>query len=513
MAADAVVIGAGPNGLVAANVLADAGWAVLVLEAGAEPGGAVRSAELIEPGYVNDVFSAFYPLAAASTAMTRLRLEDHGLSWARAPLALAHPATDGTCPIISTDPDETAASLDAAAPGAGDGDAWRHLVEQWRRVGRAVLDTLLGPFPPVRKGARLLGRLRPSELLPFARFLVLPVRTMGEELFASGAARRLIAGNALHTDLSPDATLSGAFGWVLSMLAQDVGFPVPEGGAGRLTAALVARLESAGGRVLCASRVDRIVVRGGRAVAVRLADGTEVDAGRAVLADVAAPALYLDLIGPEHLPAGLVDRVRHCFHWDNATVKVDWNLDGPIPWLAEGARRAGTVHVADGVDDLTRAAAALSTGQVPERPFLLLGQQSMTDPTRQPAGKETAWAYTHVPRGVTIEPSRLAARMESLVEELAPGFGDLVRGRHVLGPDDLEARDHNLVGGAVNGGTAQLHQMLAFRPVPGLARPRTPVAGLYLASSSAHPGGGVHGACGANAAAAALRGNRPRRTF
>lgn len=519
---DAVVIGAGPNGLVAANLLADRGWEVTVLEAQPEPGGAVKSAELIEPGFVNDVFSAFYPLAVASPVLRSLSLEAHGLRWCRAPVALAHPAADGTCPAVCTDLDETAASLETRT--TGDGDAWRDLYAQWERIGGPLVEALLSPFPPVRGGMRLLGATRPSELMDLVRLLVLPVRRLGEEEFAGESARRLLAGCALHTDVSPESPAGGLVGWLLAAIGQERGWPVPEGGAGRLTDALVSRLTAAGGELRCSTPVTGIVVRDGTAVAVRTAAGDEVEARRAVLADVAAPALYRDLVGEEHLP-GRVVRALDRFQWDHATVKVDWTLDAPIPWAAEAARRAGTVHVADSVDTLTLRTAQLQLGLVPDPLFLIVGQQGRADPTRAPAGKEAAWAYAHVPQnvrgdagddGITgawddADARRMADRIEKEVERLAPGFRALVRGRHVLTPRSLEEADANLHGGATNGGTSQLHQQLVFRPTPGLGRAGTAVRRLFLASSSAHPGGGVHGACGANAARAALGADRFRR--
>jgi phytoene dehydrogenase-like protein len=519
---DAVVIGAGPNGLVAANMLADRGWSVTVVEAASEPGGAVRSAELIEPGFVNDVFSAFYPFAEASPHIRNLKLEEFGLRWCRAPVVLAHPASDGMCPVLSTDLDETAASLDACYPG--DGDAWRRLFDRWTRLRDPLLAALFTPTPPIAASARLAVSAWSDGWARVARFALLSVRRMGEEEFGSDAARRLLAGSALHADLSPEAILGGFFAWVLCGLGQDVGWPVPEGGSGRLTAALVDRLRSLGGEVVCDAPVDRIVIRDRRAVAVR-ARGDEIRATRAVLADVAAPSLYLDLIGAEHLPARVVEDVRR-FEWDNATVKVDWNLDSPIPWTAEPARRAGTLHIAEGVDGLSESSSALARGLVPARPFLIMGQQSMTDPTRMPAGAETVWAYTHVPRSIRGDAAgvldlpldrsgleRIADRMQAEIECLAPGFGASVRGRHVMGPADLEARNANLAGGAIGAGTSQLYQQLVFRPVPGLGRPETPIRGLYLASASAHPGGGVHGACGANAARVAVAHDRIRRVL
>jgi len=264
-------------------------------------------------------------------------------------------------------------------------------------------------------------------------------------------------------------------------------------------------------------------VRNGRAVGVRTAGGEEIWAQRAVLADVDAPQLYLDLLGDAMLPPALRADIRR-FQWDAGTVKVDWALDRPIPWLSPEARLAGTVHLADNLDHLTRWSADLATGTVPARPFLLLGQQSTTDPTRQPRGTETAWAYTHVPRRVRHDAGReisgkwdgddeeaMIARIEQRVEAFAPGFGASIRGRHIFTPPKFEAWDANLNEGAINGGTSQLHQQLVFRPVPGLGRPNTCVRNLYLASASAHPGGGVHGACGANAARAALAAQRIRR--
>jgi len=323
-----------------------------------------------------------------------------------------------------------------------------------------------------------------------------------------------VAAAALHADLGPEATLSGFFGWLLCSLGQQVGFPVPEGGASSMTSALVRRLEQRGGTVQCGAPVDEIIVRGGRAVGVRVARGGDVAARRAVLADVAAPLLYTSLLRQDALPAPFVRKLPQ-FQWDTGTVKVDWNLDAPIPWRADAARRAGTVHLAEGIDDLTRAAADLACGDVPADPFLIVGQQSMTDASRQPPGRETAWAYTHVPhRGASSDSDgsdrweHLVNRMEAIVEAHAPGFRGLVRHRHVLTPAGLERENPSLVGGAINAGTAQLHQQLVFRPVPGLGRPETPVRSLYLASASAHPGGGVHGAPGANAARAALLHDR-----
>ena len=514
---DAVVIGAGPNGLVAANHLADAGWSVLVLEANSEPGGAVRTGELTAPGFRNDLFSAFYPLAKASPAIRDLQLEDHGLVWRHAPLVLAHPMPDGRCAVIAPDQAVTEASVAQFAPT--DAEAWRAMMTGWGRISGPFIDALMHPFPPVRSAARLAGTLGVMGMIRMARHVLLPVRRMAEELFDGEGAGLLLGGNALHADLSPEGAGSGLYGWMLACLGQQFGFPVPEGGASGLTAALVDRLRSRGGRLECDSKVTRVVVRAGRAVAVEVEGRGEIDASRAVLADVDAPRLLLKLVGAEHLPPSVLDDLRH-FQWDTSTVKVDWALSRPVPWRSPEAADAGTVHVADDFNNLTEFTAHLAMGLLPARPFLLFGQQSRGDPTRSPEGTETAWAYTHIPRrllgdgagridvgGGQDEATWLPGfveRIENRIEALAPGFRDTVLGRHVFAPVNMHATDSNLDLGAIGGGTAQLHQQLVFRPIPGFGRPETPVAGLYLASSSAHPGGGVHGAAGANAARAAL---------
>ncbi|MFJ4930215.1 phytoene desaturase family protein [Streptomyces sp. NPDC088736] len=516
---DAVVIGAGPNGLVAANLLADAGWSVEVLEAQDKPGGAVRHDRGVDPDYTSDLFSAFYPLAAASPVLARLNLEREGLTWSHAPKVLAHPLRDGRCAVLSRDLEETAASLETFA--VGDGDAWKQLREVWEALRSSILTALFTPFPPFRAGARLALQLRGAGGLRLARTMLLPVRRLGEEEFRGEGGRLLLAGNALHADLAPEAAGSGGFGWLMSMLGQTYGFPVPAGGSGALTSALVHRLARRGGIVRCGEEVTEVVVRGGRAVGVRTRDGEAVQARKAVLADVSAPALYGSLVGEQHLPGRLLRDLER-FQWDFSTFKVDWALTGPVPWTCPEATQAGTVHLAEGMDALTRFAAQIAMGLVPDEPFALFGQMTTADPRRSPLGTESAWAYTHVPQRIrgdagddglsgtwdAREQEAMANRVEAQVERYAPGFRDLIKARRILAPTRLEGLDANLRGGAINGGTTALHQQLTLRPIPGTGRPETPVPGLYLASASAHPGGGVHGAPGANAARAALRRRR-----
>ncbi|MGX1613546.1 phytoene desaturase family protein [Micromonospora chalcea] len=506
--ADAVVIGAGHNGLVAANLLVDAGWDVTVLEATEAPGGAVRSAYVTAPGYLSDLYSSFYPLGYASPVLDGLGLERHGLSWTHAPDVLAHLLPDGRAAVVNRDLDTTAASLEAFAPG--DGERWRHAYADWRQVAEPMLQSITTPFPPVRGGLGLLRQLRIGGALRLARRLVLPVRKLGAELFEGEGGPVLLAGCALHTDLSPEEAGSGVYGWLLAMLGQQVGWPVPVGGAQRITDALVARLVERGGRIEYSARVERVLTARGRAMGVRTAGGTDWRARRAVLADVPAPALFLDLVGAAALPPRMVEDLAH-FKWDGSTLKVDWALSAPVPWKNRELAGAGTVHLGADMDGLTTYAAELARGELPRDPFLLVGQMSVADPSHSPPGTESLWSYTHLPFRRDWRAEDVAGhveRMEEVLEAAAPGFRASIVGRHVAGPADLEAAQPSLVGGALGGGTAAAYQQLFLRPIPGLGRADTPVDRLYLASASAHPGGGVHGAPGANAARAALARDR-----
>ncbi len=328
----------------------------------------------------------------------------------------------------------------------------------------------------------------------------------------------------MHADAPLGSPGSGVYGLMLTMTAQKLGYPAPTGGASALADALHDRLVSRGGRVECGTPVVRVLVNGGRAWGVRTADGETVRARRAVVADVTAPALYGGLVPWHDLP-GRTRSLMRLFRWDPGTIKVDWALSGRVPWAVQPEAEPGTVHIAESLGEVLRFQRDIEAGAVPAKPFLLGGLMATTDPSRAPEGKESMFAYTHVPQHVTSDAGeggitgrwdhddteRMADRMQARLEEYAPGFGDLVLARRVLGPRELEARDANLRNGAINGGTAALRQQLVLRPVPGLGGATTPVDSLYLASMSAHPGGGVHGACGANAAHAALRHSSPSR--
>ncbi|GAA1932389.1 phytoene desaturase family protein [Nocardioides hwasunensis] len=519
MSWDAVVVGAGPNGLVAANRLLDAGWAVLLLEAQPTVGGAVRSDRDVHPDFVHDTFSAFYPLAASSPTIASFDLAEHGLEWSHAPSVLGHPLRDGSWAVLHRERTATAAGLDELHPG--DGEAWLELCAQWDRIGPHLVGSLLTPFPPVRSGVALLSALRTAGGLDTVRMLLTPMVDLARERFGGEAARVLLAGNAGHADIPLEAPGSGLMGLLLAMMGQTVGFPVPCGGAGELTGALARRFVANGGTIRTDAEVTGIQVRDGRAHTVVTADGEGHRAIRAVVADVLAPALYTRLLDPAVLP-GRVLRSMQRFELDPGTVKVDWALDRQVPWTDGPELASGTVHIADDVRDMSEALAQVRAGAVPAKPFMLTGQMTTADPTRSPGGTESFWAYSHVPQetghdagdgGITgrwdrDDCERFADRMQARLEEVAPGFGSRILARRVLGPRELEARDANLAGGALNGGTAQLQQQLVFRPVPGLGRAETPVKALYLGSASAHPGGGVHGACGDNAARAALAHDR-----
>ena len=350
-----------------------------------------------------------------------------------------------------------------------------------------------------------------AEALRLAHLMLLPAGVMAEHLFDGEAARLLLLGNAMHADVPIDAAGSGVMGYLLIMMAQDGGFPVPVGGAGQLAAALVNRAQSAGARIECGQAVEAIDVRGGRAVAVRTSGGARVDVRRAVIADTSALRLFCDLLPADVVPEAMTRSLSR-FTWDTQVLKLNYALDASIPWRSKSLSGAGTVHVGADHDGLIRWMADLNTATIPLHPFALVGQMTTADPSRSPSGTESAWAYTHLPRGMSDDASaeQLAVAVDLMLEKHAPGFTDHVIGKSIQRPSDLEATNANLHACAVNGGTSQLFQQLIFRPVPGLGRAETPVQNVYLGRAGASPGGGVHGVCGRNAARAALAADGAR---
>jgi phytoene dehydrogenase-like protein len=494
---DAVVVGAGPNGLAGAIELARHGWRVLVLEAQDRPGGAVYSVENTLPGYLHDVGAAFFAFSDDSPALKRFDLAAAGLRWCDARRESCHPAPDGSSVAIARDEELSAASF------GSDGPAWVRLARWRKRLGDRLTAALLGPLPGI--GPAL--RLGPWSLFKLARAGLSSAAGFARRHFRTEAARRVIPALALHVDLGPEDFSGAALGLVLGLQAASNGFRVPIGGARAITQALVRRLEEAGGTLRLGTRVKEILIRGRRAVAVRTDGGDEIAFQKAVLADVGAPALFLRFLPARAVP-GWVRRSLRRFEYGWGTFKMDWALAGAVPWRAEEARESAVVHAGDSIADLIAFTRQVRAGELPANPYLVIGQQSLCDPSRAPPGGHTLWAYSHVPSslagGWVNHREAFADRMEARIEGLAPGFRGLIRARAISAPPDLEAMDENLVGGDLGGGSARFSHQLIFRPVFPYFRYRTPVRGVYLASASAHPGAGVHGACGYNAARMAL---------
>lgn len=507
--ADAVVIGAGPNGLVAAIALARKGWDVTVLERAPVPGGAIRTEELTLPGYRHDTYSAFYGLLHASPVFRELGLDD-AIDWAHFDLPVAAAVDPARAAVIHRDPRATELSLASLEPA--DGEAWRELHAWWRKVGERFFAVTLAPLPSIRPTLRFLRATGIRGQLEAARMLLAPIEDVARDRFASDEARALLASGASHSDVSVEGAGSTPLALILAMLAQERGMPVPVGGAGRIAETLAAMLTDAGGTIVCGEAASRVVVERGRAVAVETEGGRSVHARHAVLADTGPRALFHSMVGDEHLPTGFLDGLR-AYRYGTGMFKLDLALDGPVPWAHEGLRDVGVVHLTGTVDDMARAAFEARRGALPARPMLIVGQQTVADPSRAPDGCHTLWIETHVPGHPRADAATGAAvngwgdareafveRALDLIEEHAPGFRARVVGSAVRTPLDLERENANLVGGDVGGGSQALHQQLVFRPVPGWFRYRTPVKGLYLCSASAHPGGGVHGMVGRNCA-------------
>ena len=471
MKPDAVVVGSGPNGLAAAIVLARAGREVLVLEGEETPGGGCRSAELTLPGFVHDTCSTVHSLALASPFLSELRLERHGLELAHPEAPLAHPLDDGSAVMLERSIDLTARRL------GPDERTYRRLFGPLVRDSDALFRQILGPLRP------------PRHPLAMARFGLIGIgsaRAVARSRFEGERARALLAGCCAHSMLSLRTPASAAFGIVLAMGAHAVGWPVARGGSQRLTDALVAELSAAGGEVETGRRVGSL---------------DELPRGVPVLLDL-TPRQVLR-IEAGRLPDGYRRRLSR-YRYGPGIFKLDWALDGPIPWRAPEAARAGTVHLGGTLDEIAASEDAAVSGRHHERPFVLLVQPSFFDPTRAPEGKHTAWAYCHVPNGSTKD---MTDAIEAQVERFAPGFRDLIAARSAMDCAEVERRNPNYVGGDINGGAQDLRQLFT-RPVARPVPYSTPVPGLFICSSSTPPGGGVHGMCGYWAARAALRQGR-----
>lgn len=500
-----LVIGAGHNGLVAGIHLAAAGVDVTVLEHAPRPGGASSSTEATLPGYVHDHCAGFGPVSAASPALRELQLDRDGLEWVNPDVAMAYPLPDGTAIGLHRDLGATVASLDAVAPGAG--QAWRTTVEQWRPHAQRLVETILSPLAPVGPPLRIAASLR-RDGVEWARRLVGSAEALGLDLF-DGDSRPTawLASSAQHSGLPPKTAASGAFGFLLQLLAHHVGWPFPRGGMGQLADALVARLEREGGRLRCDAHVDEILVRRGRVAGVRLGTGEEIGAD-AVISTVTARVLA-GLIPDGALSPRLHRRLR-IWRYGTGPFKLDYALSAPVPWTAEEPRRAGVVQVAGELEELSVAAEASQRGEVPERPALVVGQHTLHDPTRAPEGRHTLYVYAHVPSTYDLSDEAVAARVETQLERFAPGFHGVVLARHLRSPQQTEHENPSLVGGDLAGGSYEVDQQLVFRPAPEMCRYRTPVRGLYVAGASVHPGGAVHGMSGRSAARTLLRDRRLR---
>jgi phytoene dehydrogenase-like protein len=465
---DAVIVGSGPNGLAAAITLARAGYSVVVYEGNATIGGGARSAELTLPKFLHDVCSAVHPLGAGSPFFNTLPLEKHGLTWIQPEIPLAHPLDDGTTACLYRDIDVTAERL------SGDSSAYDRLMKplarNWDRLSIEFLQPILH-WPQ-----------HPITLAHFGILALCPATLLAKLLFKGEPARALFAGIAAHSFLPLEAPVSSAFGLVLGMAGHAVGWPIPRGGSQQISNALADYLRALGGKIEVNRPVKNL---------------RDLPKSRAILLDVSVWE-FVQIAG--HEISSRYRRRLESFRHAPGIFKIDYALSEPIPWKAEACRHAGTIHLGGTIDEIAAAERDVVRGKIPERPFVLVAQQSLFDETRAPHGQQTLWAYCHVPFNCGTD---MSDRIESQIERFAPGFRDCIIARHKMSAADLGGSNPNLTGGDINGGAANLMQLIA-RPVLSPTPYRTPLPGVYLCSASTPPGGGVHGMCGYHAARAVL---------
>jgi phytoene dehydrogenase-like protein len=468
----ALVVGSGPNGLAAAIALLQGGVEVEVREAADWVGGGLHSVELTLPGFIHDICATVQPLAVGSPFFRTLELD---IEWVHPGAPAAHPLDDGTAVMLERGIAETADGL------GRDGEAYRRLVEPLVEAWDELAPALLGRVPPPpRRGLRAAQAAGFRAFETAARAALGDARSVVESLFQTERARAWFAGHCAHSMLPLERRPSAGVGLALAVLGHAVGWPLARGGSQLLADSLAARVRELGGSIVTGETVN------------------ELPAETIVLADVSPRELVRLARGrlPERYERRLVD-----YRYGPGVFKVDWALDGPIPWRSGECRRAGTLHLGGTLDEISHSEWGAWSGRVVERPFVLVVQQTMFDPSRAPEGKHVAWAYCHVPNGSDVD---MTERIEAQVERFAPGFRELVLARSSLGPLDLAARNRNLVGGDINGGAMDLGQVFR-RPAARLFPWSTPLEGVYLCSASTPPGGGVHGMCGYWAARAALR--------